>query len=302
MRIVSLYPAGTEIVFALGAGDEVVGVSHACDYPPEVQELDRATRPRFDPSDLSGPEIHEARLEADRQFGSQFRLSESSLWSMRPDVMVVPGPSDLPPVSLENVRAIAEGLNPRPQLVILYPRHLDDVINDHARIGFEIGRMADARQLRDALWERIDTVEGMVGEVTHRSVAFIQWAEPLLAGGYWIPQLIEIAGGVDVLGTPGVAPNRITPPRIRQRDPDVIVFACDEMSSERTREEIRPLFHDPYWVRLRAVQRDRVFVADGRYFTRPGPRLVDGLEALAWAIHPELFAPPRSHILWTLRD
>lgn len=148
MRIVSLYPAGTEIAFALGAGAEVVGVSSACDHPPEVEEIDAATHARFDPGAISSREIYEARVGANERFGSQFRLDESRLWKMRPDVMIVPGPGDFPPVSLENVRAIAEGLNPRPNLVILFPRHLDDVLDDHARIGFELERMPEARDLR----------------------------------------------------------------------------------------------------------------------------------------------------------
>lgn len=302
MRIASLFPAGTEIVYAIGAGEELVGVSHACDQPPEALERPKATAPRFDASGLSSREIRERQRELIRSFGSLYRLSESGLWGMRPELLVAPGPGELPAVSLENVRAIAQGLNPRPKLVLLFPRHLDDVLDDHVRVGFETGRIEAGRELRERMWDRIEAVEDRAGTGVARKVAFVSWPDPPFAGGYWIPQLVELAGGVDVLANPGFAPSEFQVDELMSRDPDVIVFACEGLSIERTLQALGSFTGREGWGRLRAVRRNRVYVGDGACFGRAGPRLLDGLEALAWAIHPERFPEPSPEVLRRLGD
>ncbi len=302
-RVVSLFPTATEIAFAIGAGEQVVGVSHACDHPPEVQERKAVTKPRFDPGELSSREIYEQKVELNKKFGSLYRLDESSLWGMMAKVILTPGPSDFSLVSLEGVRAVAEGLNPRPTLIFLNPRHLDDVIDDHSRIGFALGRLKEARELVYDLERRVEEVEKKARHAAKRqSVAFIQWLDPAFSGGYWISQLIEIAGGRDILNTAGLAPAGFTWEGLRKKNPDVLVVACEDMSIERARSEIRLLTDRPGWKDARAVKRGLVFIGDGRYFTRAGPRLLDGLEALAWALNPNLFPTPPREVLQLFRD
>jgi iron complex transport system substrate-binding protein len=302
MRIVSLFPAATEIAFAVGAGDEIVGVSHACDFPPEVKERKAVTKARFDPSEMSSAEIYRQKVETNRKFGSLYRLDETAMWGCQANVMITQGPGDFSLVSLQGARAIAEGLNPRPELMILYPKHLDDVLDDHSRVGFAVGHMGEARELVEDVREKIAAVESAVSGATRRLVSFVQWLDPSFSGGYWIPQLIEIAGGIDALNTAGLAPTRFHWQELRQRDTEVLVFACEDMSVERVRAEMHLFSERPGWWELLAKRLDRVFIGDGSCFTRAGPRLIDGLEALAWAIHPDLFPEPPPEVLQKFGD
>jgi len=302
MRITSLYPTATEIAFAIEAGDDVVGVSHECDFPPEAKERKVVTKARFDPSEMTSAEIYQEKVETIRKFGSLYRLDETAMWGCQADVVITQGPGDFSLVSLHGVRAIAEGLNPRPELMILYPRHLDDVLDDHTRVGFAIRRMGEARELAEGLRERVDAVESAARGATRRLVAFVQWLDPSFSGGYWVPQLIEIAGGVDALNTSGLSPSRFHWPDLRQLNPEVLIFACEDMSIERVRSEMRLFTERPGWWELGAQRSDRVFIGDGTRFTRAGPRLIDGLEALAWAIHPDRFPEPPEDVLQKFRD
>ena len=297
MRITTLFPSATEIVFAIGAGDDVVGVSHACDYPPEARQRNHVTRERFDPSEMSSAEIYRRKVETTRQFGSLFRLDETAMWKCQANVVLTQGPAEFSLVSLHAVRAIAEGLNPRPELLILYPRHLDDVLDDHARAGFATGRLGEARELVDEMRERIAAVEVAVRGQRRRQVGFIEWLDPPVSGGFWIPQLIEIAHGQDVLNTPGLSPGRFHWPELRKENPDTLIIACDGLSMERVGSEMKLLTERPGWWELTARRLDRVFIGNSTYFTRAGPRLIDGLEALAWALHPDLFPAPPPNLL-----
>ena len=298
MRIASLYPAATEIAFALGAGDEITGVSHACDYPPKVEHIDKLTAARFDPSELSSREIYDQKVELNHRFGSLSRLDETALWRAKADVLLTQGPGDFSLVSLAGLRAVAEGLKPRPEMVILYPRHLQDLIEDHVRVGFFIGRMERARKLAEMIRRKIDKIAAQAKpERRRRRVAFIQWLNPGFSGGYWIPQLIEVAGGRDCLNTAGLSPSRFRWHDLVARDPEVLVIACEDLDVERTREEIGVLTENPGWWELLAVRKGRVYIGSGTYFIRSGPRFLYGLEALAWAIQPELFPEPKPHVL-----
>lgn len=302
MRITSLFPAATEIAFAIGAGDEVVGVSHACDYPPEAAERKKVTRARFDTSQMSSAEIYHEKVETNRKFGSVFRLDETAMWGMRADVVITQGPGDFSLVSLPGVRAIAEGLNPRPELLILYPRHIDDVLDDHVRVGFATRHMPEARELVTRMREQIAAVEQKSRGASRRLVAFIQWIDPWFAGGYWIPQLIEICGGVDALNKGGLSPNGFRWAELRRLNPDVVIVACEDMSVERVRSEMHLVSERPGWWEISAKRYNRVYIGDGSCFTRPGPRLIDALNALAWAIHPERFPESPPQILQRYTD
>jgi iron complex transport system substrate-binding protein len=302
MRVTSLFPSGTEIVFAIGAGDDVVGVSHACDYPPEASERKVVTKERFETTDLSSAEIYRQKVETNGRFGSLFRLDETAMWGCQANVVITQGPGDFSLVSLHGVRAIAEGLNPRPELLILYPRHLDDVFDDHLKIGLAVGHMAEARELVDELHERVEAVERRVKGAPRRLVAFVQWLDPSFAGGYWLPQMIEIAGGVDALNTAGLSPTRFHWPDLRGRNPEVLVIVGEDMSVERVRSEMHMFTERVGWIDLVANRYDRVYIGDGTCFTRSGPRLIQGLEALAWAINPDRFPEPPAELLQKFRD
>jgi iron complex transport system substrate-binding protein len=297
MRITSLFPTATEIAFAIGAGEEVVGVSHACNYPPEAKDRTVVTRARFDPEQLASSEIFRQKTETNKQFGSIYRLDETALWGLRSDVLLTQGPGDFSLISLQGVRAIAEGLNPRPDLMILYPRHLDDVLDDQSRVGYVTGHLPESKELVYKMRERIEAVEEAVEGARRRRVALIQWLDPFLSSSFWVPQLIEIAGGRDVLNTAGLSPNQFEWQPFKKRDPEVIIISPENMGIERTMTEVKLLTERPGWFEMEASRRGRVFVGDGPVFTRAGPRLVDGLEAMAWAIHPDRFPKPSPDVL-----
>jgi iron complex transport system substrate-binding protein len=297
MRIASLFPAATEIAFAIGAGEEVVGVSHACNYPPEVGDLKAVTKGRFDVGELSSGEIHRQKVETNASFGSIYRLDETAMWGLRADVVITQGPAEFSLVSLQGVRAIAEGLNPRPNLMILYPKHLDDVLDDHGRVGFETGHMQESMELVHHMRHRIDAVEAALEGGRRYRAAVIQWMEPFLSGGYWIPQLVEIAGGRDVLNSAGMPPTPVPWQLIKRKSPEILIIAPEDMPVERTVAEMPLLTERPGWWEIEAVRRRRVYIGDGAVFCRGGPRLIDGLEAMAWAIHPGRFAKPSPDVL-----
>jgi iron complex transport system substrate-binding protein len=253
-KVTSLFPSATEIVFAIGAGEQLVGVSHDCDHPPEAAERKAVTKQRFDPEGLTSAEIYREKAEVNKKFGSVYRLDETGLWGLMSNVIITQGPSDFSLVSLPGIRAIAEGLNPRPELVILYPRHLDDVFDDFSKVGFAVGRLPEARALLDQMNERIAAVEeGSRGKRQPR-VAFVQWMDPSFSGGYWIPQMIGIAGGADVLNTAGLSPSRFEWNQLRAYDPDIVVIACEDLSIDRVRWEAEILFDRPGWKELSAVK------------------------------------------------
>jgi iron complex transport system substrate-binding protein len=302
MRVTTLFPSATEIVFAIGAGDDVVGVSHACDYPPEARQRNAVTKERFNTSEMSSAEIYRRRVETTRQFGSLYRLDETAMWKCQANVVLTQGPAEFSLVSLHAVRAIAEGLNPRPELLVLYPRHLDDVLDDHARAGFATGRLSEARQLVDEMRERIAAVEATVRGERRRQVGFIEWIDPPISGGFWIPQLIEIARGQDTLNTPGLSPGRFHWPELRKQNPDTLIIACDGSSIKRVLSDMTLLTERTGWWELTARRLGRVYIGNGDYFTRAGPRLIEGLEALAWALHPDLFPAPSPDVLQRYGD
>lgn len=297
MRITSLYPTATEIIFAIGAGDEVVGVSHACDHPPEVKERKAVTRARFECEELSSAEIFRQKTETNKKFGSIYRLDETALWGLRSEVLLTQGPGDVSLVSLQGVRAIAEGLNPRPNLMILYPRHLDDVLDDHARVGFATGHLDEGKELVYRMRTRIEAVEEAARGSRRRRVAVIQWLDPLLSSGFWLPQLIEIAGGRDILNTAGLSPSQLSWQALKKRNPEVLIVCPEDMSVARTLTEMRLLTERSGWWELEATRRGRVFIGDGAVFTRAGPRLIDGLEAMAYALNPDRFPQPPPDIM-----
>ena len=301
-KVTSLFPSATEIVFAIGAGEQLVGVSHDCDHPPEAAERKAVTKQRFDSEGLTSAEIYRQKVEVNKKFGSVYRLDETALWGLMSNVIITQGPSDFSLVSLPGIRAIAEGLNPRPELVILYPRHLDDVFDDFSKVGFAVGCLPETRALIDQMNERIVAVEeGSSGKRQPR-VAFVQWLDPSFSGGYWIPQMIGIAGGIDVLNTAGLSPSRFEWNQLRAYDPDIVVIACEDLSIDRVRWEVEILFDRPGWKELSAVKWRRVYIGNSGCFTRSGPRLIDGLEALGWAFNPDRFSRPSHSVLQLLYD
>ncbi|HTU22820.1 MAG TPA: cobalamin-binding protein [Gemmataceae bacterium] len=291
-RIVSLIASTTEIVCALGFEDQLVGRSHECDHPQSVKRLPVCTQPKFDP-DGTSYQIDQ-RVKAIVQEGlSVYRVDGEKLRELEPDVIITQSHCEVCAVSLRDVeRAVCTWLQTCPQLVSLTPNALADVWTSIERVAEALKAPERGAELIQQLQRRMRVIEQWT-EATERfpTVAAIEWIEPLMAVGNWMPELIEMAGGVNLFGVAGAHSPWMTWEELCEADPDVLVVLPCGFDIERTRRDMPVLTSKPEWSQLRAVGTGRVFLADGnQYFNRPGPRLVESLEILAEILHPDVFA------------
>ncbi len=281
MRIVSLVPNATEILFALGAGDNVVGVSHECDYPPEAK-----TRPILTGSALlqgMTPKEVDAAVSAQLASGSSlYTLDEQRLAELDPDLLFT---QELCPVCAVSTAQVGEAVAPMtrcPEVLSLDPTRLEDVLADILHVGERLGRSAAAGVLVDSLRARLDRVERATRGRPRPTVVALEWLDPPFLGGHWVPQMISIAGGRDPFGVaPGERSRRATWPEISVADPDWIVAMPCGFDAAGAAREMAKLAGVQAWEELRAVREGRVAAVDANgCFSRPGPRLVDGIEQL----------------------
>ena len=294
-RVVSLIPSATEIVHALGAQDRLVGRSHECDFPAPVQALPVLTEAKIDRSGSSRA-IDERVRTLLQEALSVYRVFDERLRDLAPDVVLTQAQCEVCAVSLGDVEeAVCTWLDAAPDLVALAPDALGDVWRDVQRVADALDLSGRGARLVDTLQARMEAVERQAARASARPrVACIEWVDPLMVGGHWIPTLAEKAGGQPVLSTPGAPAPRITGDDLRAADPDVIVVMPCGFGLERTRREVPALTQQPGWNDLQAVRTGRVYLTDGNhYFNRPGPRLVESLEILAETLHPDLF--PATH-------
>jgi len=285
MRIVSLVPNGTEILFALGAGDLVVGVSHECDFPPEARTRPILTGSALTPG-MSAAEVDQAVSAQVGSGLSLYTLDEARIAELAPDVIVTQELCPVCAVSTEQVDGAVRPLPRCPELVSLDPTTLADVFADIRRVGEVAGRTAVAETLVRSLQDRLDAVRARVAGRPRPRVVALEWLDPPFAGGHLVPEMIEIAGGEDALARPGDHSRRLTWDDVRAADPDHVVVmpcGCDEAGA---REQIGLIAGRLEWRELRAVRAGRVHPVDANgCFSRPGPRLVDGIERLAHLFH-----------------
>ncbi|MEO6192066.1 MAG: cobalamin-binding protein, partial [Thermoanaerobaculia bacterium] len=279
-----LVPNGTEILFAVGAGDLVVGVSHECDYPPEAR-----TRPILTGSALT-PGMSAAEVDAavSSQVGSGlslYTLDEARIEELAPDVIVTQQLCPVCAVSTEQVNGAVRPLPRCPELVSLDPRTIGQVFADIRRVGEVTGRTAEAEALLASLEQRLAAVRAAAAAVEDHPrprVLALEWLDPPFAGGHWVPEMIDLAGGEDVIARPGDHSARLTWEQVAAADPDVIVVMPCGFDEAGAREQIATIADRPEWSSLRAVREGRVHPVDANgCFSRPGPRLVDGIERLA---------------------
>lgn len=287
MRIVSLLPSATEIVCALGLEDQLVGVTHECDYPAAVRGLPTVTHTLI-PTDASSAEID--RLVRERLAGQRalYNLDLPTLERLRPDLIVTQALCDVCAVADEEVRAAACTLPGLPRVINLEPETLSQVFEAIRQVADAAGIPARGVEVVAALTARVDTVaRRAVRRGTRPRVALLEWLDPPFAPGHWNPELERLAGGISVLGTEGVKSRTLAWDEVIAAAPEVIMISCCGFSVERTRADLPLLDGVPGWAELPAVRAGRVFVVDGAaYFSRPGPRLVDSLELLAHAMDP----------------
>lgn len=299
VRVVSLIPSATEIVCALGCRDSLVGVSHECDHPAGVEELPACTSSKLD-VDGDSAAIHRDLTALLEQALSVYRVDADRLRELAPDVVVTQDQCEVCAVSYEQVEAVVRDvLGDDVTLVSLQPATLDDVLGDIRRVGEVLGVPDRAARVVTHMRVRLEALRRAVEDLPRPSVAAIEWIDPLMAAGNWVPELIDIAGGIATSGEAGAHSPWLEPAQLAAADPDAIVVMPCGFDLERTASEAVRLADVPGWGQLRAVRDGRIFLTDGHaYFNRPGPRLVDSAEILAEILHPDRFQPRHRGTGW----
>jgi len=292
MRIVSLVPHATELLFALGLGDQVVAVTHECDYPEAAGSLPQITRDRL-PGGLSAAEIDAAVRERTERGEAIYELDAERLQELEPDLIVTQELCPVCAVSVDDVRAVAGTIPSRPRVVALDPHTLGESFGDVRTIAQHTRSRDAALDLIARQRARIDAVRIAVRKAERIPVAAIEWLDPVFVAGHWTPQLIDLAGGIDVLGFPGEPSEQSTWETVAAAAPRVVVAMPCGYDAERSHAEA-----SAYADALRTVGAERVVAVDASaYFSRPGPRLVDGLELMAHILHPDLVPEPVAAVL-----
>jgi len=287
MRIASLVPSATEALFALGLGDQVVAVTHECDHPEAARRLPRLTSSVI-PEGLEPAEIDARVREVTGRGEALYRLDERVLSELQPDLIVTQALCAVCAVSYDDVRAVAARVPSRPQVISLDPTTLDEVLADLVALAEATGDRARGEALRGGLQRRLDTVVAAVAGATPARVAALEWLDPPYVGGHWVPEMVALAGGDDVLGAPAERSRVAGWDEVAAAAPEVVVlmpcglYAADAAAQGRAHS-------GP----LRALGARHVVAVDAASsFSRPGPRLVDGVELLASILHPDRVAAP----------
>ncbi len=299
-RIVSLLPSSTEIIYALGCGERLVGRSHECDYPLGVGDLPACTAPKFDP-DGTSYQIDQRVKAILQEAASVYRVDADLLDELAPDWLVTQSQCDVCAVSLKDVeKAACQLVRSRPAILSLEPNALADVWGDIERVATALEVEERGRALVAQLRDRLDQIAARTRDIDHRPrIACIEWFEPLMAAGNWIPELVEIAGGENLFAAAGTHSPWLSWEELAEAQPEIIVLMPCGFDMPRSQSELPALTKHPLWSRLQAVQQGQVFLTDGnQFFNRPGPRLVESAEILAEIFHSQYFGGMHEHRGW----
>lgn len=290
MRIVSLLPSATEILYALGLGDSVAGVTHECDFPPAAATKPPLIMPRVDP--------HAAPAEIDRQVSELVQRGESIyavdaelLASLAPDLIVTQDLCHVCAASPDDLATALTRLPSQPRVLTLTPHSLDDVWQDIIRVGDATGTGREAQTLAMELKAKAQTIESVIKGTEQRPrVLCLEWLDPFYVGGHWVPEMVSKAGGDDVLGRAGQPSFKVSAEEIAESNADLILVALCGYDAARNAAEFKRTQLPQSWRNLPALRNHQIFAVDANgYFSRPGPRLADGLQLLAHLIHPECY-------------
>ena len=282
------------MVFALGMGDSLVGITHECDYPAEAARIPHVTRSNI-PEGLSSAEIDRMVSSNLISQGTLYELDHDLLEELAPELILTQRLCDVCAVAYDRVQEVAKGLKSKPQVINLEPHSLDDILENIRLVGEVLNASDRAGELIARSRRRIAAIEEKTKRLSRRPRVFcMEWVNPPYCGGHWMKRLVEIAGGVDELANPDRPSYRIEWQRVVEFAPEIMVLTCCGYKLPRVEQEARGLTQFDHIFDLPAVRNNRVYATNGSdYFSRPGPRIVDSLEILAHLVHPEMFESPK---------
>ncbi len=288
-RIASFLPSATEILYELGVGDKIVCVTHECDYPDEAKSKPRVIKSSFDHTKMNSKEIDNQITSMMQRNSDIYTLDEQVLKKASPDLIVAQGLCDVCSPATKEVSKAVSILDTKPEVVILDPHNLDDILTGILEVAKHVGKTEQAQNLIDKLQKRIDFVK--TKSITSRpKVLCIEWLDPLFTAGHWVPQMVEIAGGINGISQTGERSRKMKLEEAVMFDPDIIILMPCGFDIKRILAEYTKLASDNKWKLIPALQNSRVFAVDANsYFSKPGPRIITGIEILAKIIHPEAF-------------
>jgi iron complex transport system substrate-binding protein len=287
MRIVSFLPSATETLYELGAGSQLVGVTHECKFPPQARKKPQIIRSSFDPGQMAARDIDNKVVELLRSGKDIYVVDENALKRVNPDLIVALGLGEVCSPFTREINRAVNILGGQPDVLILDPHDLDDILVSIMDVAEKIGKVSEGRKIVASLQRRIDIVRSM--KIKFRpSVLCIEWIEPLFTAGHWVPQMVEYAGGINGLSTVGEPSRRMDIEEALQLDPDILVVMPCGFDIERTFEELPGIMDNEKWKSLQAVRKGDVYAVNANaYFSKPGPRTVIGLEIMAKILHPD---------------
>jgi len=290
-RIVSFLPSATEMAFALGLGDQVVGITHECDHPPEIEGKPVVVRNVLPIETMSQPEIDVAVTQRMRDGLSLYQVDEELLQELAPDIILTQDLCQVCAPSGNEVTKALELLPKKPQILWLTPKSLEEIFDNLRELGQATDRVKEAEGLIASGRARLEKVAAVTCNLSNRSRVFcLEWLDPVYCSGHWMPEMVEIAGGVDALARKGTDSVRIPWNNVLEWAPEILIITPCGFNLDKVIEQTPQLFSNPGWSELPAVRNGQVYAVDANsYFARPGPRVVDGTELLAHLIHPELF-------------
>src|SRR6266404_1378312 len=290
-RIVSFLPSATEMACALGLGDQLVGVTHECDYPTEVEGKPIVVRSVLPIETMSQPEIDAAVTQRMRDGLSLYQVDEQLLRELAPDIILTQDLCQVCAPSGNEVTKALELLPKKPQILWLTPKSLEEIFDNLRELGQATDRVKEAEGLIASGRARLEKVAAVTCNLSNRSRVFcLEWLDPVYCSGHWMPEMVEIAGGVDALARKGTDSVRIPWNNVLEWAPEILIITPCGFNLDKVIEQTPQLFNNPGWSELPAVRNGQVYAVDANsYFARPGPRVVDGTELLAHLIHPELF-------------
>lgn len=291
MKIASLLASGTEIAWALGLGEQIVAISHECDYPPEVLDRPRITRPRFDPTGLDSAAVDAAVREAMRESGSVYVIDEPALHALRPDLILTQAVCEVCAVPASDARLAAEALGPGSQTLSLDAHTIAGIFQTIRQVGEAADARRQAERFVAELAARLDRVRERVAGATAPGVLGLEWLDPPFVPGHWVPEMVQTAGGRNLAGAAGARSMEASWEELATLDPDVLVVMPCGYDLQTARRDADRYAERLLSVAPRAVATGRAFVVDASsYFNRSGPRVVDGVEILAKLLHPDRVA------------